>query len=169
MHAIEANIGISQLVARYAMAADSRDIETLVQLFVPELRADWQSWIESTLRTFRRSIHQIFGHRIDLDPDDPGHATGALYGRAEHEFDIVGSSWRCAISTTTASSRASGCSELFGGQSSGMPEIFRDATVRRLQLLARSGCEPKCVRRREVSSRLPEVFPTWAPFWNRNA
>ena len=39
------------------------------------------------LRTFRRSVHQICGHRIDLDPSDPDRAWGATYCRAEHEVD----------------------------------------------------------------------------------
>ena len=90
---IESRLAIGQLPIRYAMAVDGRDVDTWLGLFVPDVqigrdrfgREALREWIEPALRTFRRSIHQIVGHRIDLV--DADHATGAVYCRAEHEVD----------------------------------------------------------------------------------
>ena len=77
------------------MAVDGRDIDTWVGLFVPDVRVSRDAsgrealrrQIDPLLRTFRRSIHQIVGHRVDLDPGDPDRASGATYCRAEHEVE----------------------------------------------------------------------------------
>jgi hypothetical protein len=53
-------------------------------------RAALAEQIDAMLRWFRRSIHQICGHRIVLDPDDVDRASGYTYCRAEHE---VGDRW----------------------------------------------------------------------------
>jgi len=98
LRAVESRLAIGQLPIRYAMAVDARDVDAWVRLFVPDVRVGrhasgrdaLRAYIDPLLRTFRRSIHQIVGHRIDLDPDDPDRATGATYCRAEHE---VGERW----------------------------------------------------------------------------
>jgi hypothetical protein len=95
LDAIESRLAIGQLPIRYAMAVDGRDVAAWLSLFVPDVRvgrersghAELRAFIEPALRTFRRSIHQIVGHRVDLDPTDPDRATGATYCRAEHEVD----------------------------------------------------------------------------------
>ena len=100
---IEAHQRIGQLPIRYAIAVDSRDVDSWVSLFVEDVdmgrhgqgRETLHSYIEPQLRGFYRSIHQICGHRIDLGPDEPGGdgpttATGSVYCRAEHE---VGDRW----------------------------------------------------------------------------
>src|ERR1700682_4046638 len=92
---IESRLAIQQLPIRYAMAVDGRDIGTWVSLFVPDVqvgrdsfgREALQAHIAPLLRTFCRSVHQICGHRIDIDRDDADQATGAVYCRAEHEVD----------------------------------------------------------------------------------
>ena len=95
---LESRLAIQQLPIRYAMAVDGRDLETWVRLFVPDVRVAkgttgrdaLRDQIDGMLRTFGRSVHQICGHRIDLDEEDPDRATGAVYCRAEHE---VGDRW----------------------------------------------------------------------------
>src|SRR5215213_9301584 len=92
---IESQLAIAQLPVRYAMAVDSRDLDTWVSLFVPDVqvgrskkgREALRRYIEPLVRGFTRSIHQIVGHRIDLDPHDADRASGATYCRAEHEVD----------------------------------------------------------------------------------
>lgn len=97
---IEAHQRIAQLPIRYAIAVDSRDIDTWVGLFVADVemgrlgagRDALRAYIEPQVRQFYRSIHQICGHQIDLGPDDPdgvgpSTATGSVYCRAEHEVD----------------------------------------------------------------------------------
>jgi SnoaL-like domain len=100
---LEAHQAIGQLPIRYAIAVDSRDVDTWVNLFVPDVdmgrhgqgRDTLRGYIEPQLRTFYRSIHQICGHRIVLGSDEPDRsdsigprtATGSVYCRAEHEVD----------------------------------------------------------------------------------
>jgi hypothetical protein len=95
LDAIESRLAIGQLPIRYALAVDSRDVDAWVSLFVPDVqvgrdafgREALRAHIEPLLRTFRRSVHQICGHRVELDPSDPDRASGATYCRAEHEVD----------------------------------------------------------------------------------
>jgi len=90
---IEAHLEIGQLPIRYAMAVDGRDIDSWLSLFVPDVqvgrerfgREALRAYIEPVLRGFRRSVHQICGHHIDLVDRDT--ARGAVYCRAEHEVD----------------------------------------------------------------------------------
>ena len=88
---IESQLAIQQLPARYALAIDSRDLNTWVNLFVEDVdcgrygkgREALLSFIDPTVRTFYRSHHQICGHVIDFIDDE--HASGTVYCRAEHE------------------------------------------------------------------------------------
>jgi hypothetical protein len=82
---------IRQLVARYALYMDSRNIDALVELFVPDvrvgrdrsgrdaLRADF----EHQLRGLGATILFVGNHVIDLDGDDA--ARGVVYCRGEIE------------------------------------------------------------------------------------
>jgi hypothetical protein len=88
---IESTLAIQQLPIRYAVAVDGRDIDAWVALFVEDVdcgrfgqgRDALRRSIVPGLRTFYRSIHQVCGHQIDFH--DADHATGVVYGRAEHE------------------------------------------------------------------------------------
>jgi hypothetical protein len=88
---VESTLAIQQLPIRYAIAVDSRDVDTWVSLFVEDVdcrrygvgREVLKGMISKSLKTFYRSIHQICGQRIDfIDADN---ATGQVYCRAEHE------------------------------------------------------------------------------------
>lgn len=89
---IESQLSIQQLPARYALAIDSRDIETWLGLFVEDVdcgrhgkgREVLRQFIEPAVRNFYRSHHQLCGHVIDFV--DADHATGRVYCRAEHEY-----------------------------------------------------------------------------------
>ena len=90
---VEAQLAIGQLPARYALAVDSRDVETLAELFVDDvdcgrwgrgrdaLKAFYAS--EPVLQAFYRCVHQICGQTLEFQ--DADHATGTVYCRAEHE------------------------------------------------------------------------------------
>jgi hypothetical protein len=90
---VEAQLAITQLPARYALAVDSRNLDALVNLFIDDVpcgrrgngRAALKDFYASDhiLRGFYRSQHQICGHTIDFI--DADHATGTVYCRAEHE------------------------------------------------------------------------------------
>ncbi|MBV1688942.1 nuclear transport factor 2 family protein [Novosphingobium sp. G106] len=99
---IESTQAIQMLPSRYALAVDSRDIDTLVNLFVPGVdagkwgrgRAGLRAFYESVLVGFYRSQHQICGHVFDFVDEDL--ATGTTYCRAEHED---GDNWVVMIMT----------------------------------------------------------------------
>lgn len=87
---------IRQLPARYALAVDSRDVDTLTALFVKDVQVTHDSrghaamrlfW-ERVLTTFGQSFHFVGNHIIDYTGGDL--ASGVVYCRAEHQ---VGSQW----------------------------------------------------------------------------
>ena len=93
---LEAIDEIRQLAARYALALDSRDVATLVSLFVEDVstgegrtgREALAEWFDPILRPYEITFHLIGNHVIDFDGDD--HASGVVYCRPEHE---VGDLW----------------------------------------------------------------------------
>jgi len=93
---IESRDAIKDLVVRYAIAVDSRDVDAWIGMFVPDVncgrfgvgREALRQSIEPALRNFYRSVHFVGGHTVDLDGAD--RATGMVYCRAEHE---VGARW----------------------------------------------------------------------------
>jgi ketosteroid isomerase-like protein len=80
---------IRQLAYRYALATDSRDIESLVGLFVDDVRVGRDAVGRDALRqSFTRQLRavgvtilQVSNHVIDFDDDD--HAHGVVYCRGE--------------------------------------------------------------------------------------
>jgi len=80
---------IRQLACRYALAIDSRDIETLVRLFVPDVRVGSDRRGREALReTFEASLSAIgvsilfVGNHV-IDFSDADHATGVVYCRGQ--------------------------------------------------------------------------------------
>ncbi|HZP16032.1 MAG TPA: nuclear transport factor 2 family protein [Nocardioides sp.] len=80
---------IRQLVARYALAIDSRDLDALVALFVDDVRVGrgdvgrdaLRRSFDVSLRAIGVSILNVGTHLIDLVDDD--NATGQVYCKAE--------------------------------------------------------------------------------------
>jgi hypothetical protein len=80
---------IRQLACRYALAIDSRDLDTLVELYVEEVQVDGdrfgrdalRSSFEEKLRGVGITILLVGNHVIDFDDDD--HARGVVYCRGE--------------------------------------------------------------------------------------
>jgi hypothetical protein len=78
---------IRQLAYRYAWAIDTRDVDLLVSLFVPDVRVGRDARGPEALREFWRSSLEAIGvsilfvgnHIIDLD--DADHAHGLVYCR----------------------------------------------------------------------------------------
>src|SRR5687768_11196185 len=87
---------IRQLVARYALAVDSRDLELLVSLFADDVRVGrdrtgrtaLREFFDASLREVGITILNVGTHIIDLDNAD--HARGIAYCRGEVE---VGDEW----------------------------------------------------------------------------
>ena len=89
---LEARDEIRQLVARYCLALDMRDLDALVGLFPADVRVGrgqtgrraLRAWFDQTLRQqFTGTAHVTGNHIIEFD--DPEHAHGVVYSRNEHE------------------------------------------------------------------------------------
>jgi len=86
---LEASEAIRQLVARYAVAIDRRDLDALVALFVPDVRVGRQATgrpalrdsFDASLRAIGVSVLHVGTHVIDLLDGD--HATGTVYCKGE--------------------------------------------------------------------------------------
>lgn len=80
---------IRQLVARYAVATDSRDLDMLVALFVDDVQVGKEArgrdalreFFDASLRDVGITILNTGTHLIDLD--DEAHARGVVYCRGE--------------------------------------------------------------------------------------
>ena len=89
---LEALDEIRQLVAKYALSLDMRDLDAHVNLFAPDIRvsreltgrAHLKRWLDDTLRLqFTGTSHHVGNHIIEFD--DSEHAHGVLYSKNEHE------------------------------------------------------------------------------------
>jgi ketosteroid isomerase-like protein len=155
---------LRQLACRYALAIDSRDIETLVCLFVPDVRVGrdrrgreaLRESFEASLSAIGVSILFVGNHLIDFT--DPDHATGVVYCRGQIQD---GDHWiEQAIQYRDSYERRDG----------------RWLFVRRVHLLWYGvetaerplDQEPANWPERHIGrGTLPEDLPTWDPFWER--
>jgi len=87
---------IRQLVAKYSLSLDMRDLDAHVNLFAHDIRvsreltgrAHLKRWLDDTLRLqFTGTSHHIGNHIIEFD--DPDHAHGVVYSKNEHETPCV--------------------------------------------------------------------------------
>jgi SnoaL-like protein len=89
---LESIDAIRQLVSRYGMLADRRDLDTMASLFVEDVRVTrtetgrvaLRALLEHLFRQFTTSIHFVGNHTIDFVDED--HAEGIVYSKAEHEY-----------------------------------------------------------------------------------
>ena len=94
---LESTDEIRQLVAKYSLSLDMRDLEAHVNLFAPDIRVSrsetgrkhLKRWLDDTLRLqFTGTSHHTGNHIIEFDDSD--HAHGVVYSKNEHE---TGSEW----------------------------------------------------------------------------
>ncbi|MBT8149821.1 MAG: nuclear transport factor 2 family protein [Gammaproteobacteria bacterium] len=83
---------IRQLVAKYSLSLDMRDLDAHVNLFAEDIRvsrehtgrAHLKRWLDDTLRLqFTGTSHHTGNHIIEFK--DADHAHGVLYSKNEHE------------------------------------------------------------------------------------
>ena len=83
---------IRQLVAKYSLSLDMRDLDSHVNLFAEDIRvsrdkvgrAHLKRWLDDTLRLqFTGTSHHTGNHIIEFKDSD--HAHGVLYSKNEHE------------------------------------------------------------------------------------
>jgi ketosteroid isomerase-like protein len=159
---------IRQLVARYAVAIDSRDLDALVALFVDDVRVGGDASGRDALRAFfDQSLREIgvsilnVGTQVIDDVDDD-HATGVVYCRGEIEVTDDDGSRRWIVQAIQYRDEYE----------------RRDGTwyfVRRQHLLwygrdvgtSPLGLPPANWPANHVGSgELPEAWPTWQRFWS---
>jgi ketosteroid isomerase-like protein len=161
---LEALQEIGQLPARYARAVDSRDIDTIIDLFVSNVRVTKETsgspalreLFERLLRTFTTSVHFVPNHIIDLDEDDRDHARGLVYCRAEHE---VGDAWIVMAITYTDDYRREGGKWRFQRRIErawyAVDQLDRPVGPGKLRW------DPMALGEAD----LPAAWPTWETFW----
>jgi hypothetical protein len=89
---LESREAIRNLVARYAVLIDARDLDALTDLFVEDVRVSreergrpaMKALIDSLVRQFTTSVHFVGAQTLELIDDD--HAEGVVYCKAEHEY-----------------------------------------------------------------------------------
>lgn len=153
---------IRQLAARYALATDARDLDTLVGLFVEDVQVGRDAFgrdalrrsFDAALRGIGISVLNVGTHVIDLV--DPDHATGHVYCKAEIQDD---ERWiHQAILYRDTYERRGG----------------RWYFVRRRHELwygAEVGVNPLGLgaadwpQHHDGRGTVPEIFPTWRSFW----
>ncbi|MEM8500158.1 MAG: nuclear transport factor 2 family protein [Pseudomonadota bacterium] len=88
---------IRQLVSKYALSLDMRDLDAHVNLFAADIRVSRQlkgrahlkRWLDDTLRLqFTGTSHHVGNHVIEFT--DPDNAIGVLYSKNEHETPTKG-------------------------------------------------------------------------------
>lgn len=84
---------LHQLVWRYSLALDARDVHGLARMFVPDVEVGdgtrghdaLAAFFDHVMRSMGITFHLVGNHIIDFDDDD--HARGVVYCRPEHEVD----------------------------------------------------------------------------------
>lgn len=92
---IESKDAIRQLAFKYALALDMRDVDAIVNLYVPDVKVSAEERgrdalkrvFAAVLRTFTTSVHHVGNQVVEFDDADNAH--GVTYTRAEHEIDGI--------------------------------------------------------------------------------
>ncbi|GAF45546.1 hypothetical protein RW1_022_01260 [Rhodococcus wratislaviensis NBRC 100605] len=150
---------IEQLACRYALAIDSRDLETVVELFSEN--ADFcrhgagargcTSFFRELGSTFGLSVHSVSNHIIECKSETS--ASGIVYCRAE----------RCEFGGTWVTHQLAYYDEYVLERGSWR---FRSREIR--YFFIENGTQPRIMN---VDSRrtLPESWGTWDTFWSARA
>lgn len=159
---MESHAEIRQLPYRYGLAVDSRDIDALVALFVPDVwvgrdgkgRPALKDWFINALSRPKTSIHFIGNHIIDFDGPDEAH--GIVYCRDELEQPESGE-WEIGVLQYWDTYRRVGGEWCF--QRRKFHRWYIDDALSRPAHGAGVGGDGL------TTIQLPEAFATWAPFW----
>ena len=155
---------IRQLAAHYAVSVDSRDLDTLVGLFVDDVRVGRDTYGRGALRdSFAESLSgigvsmlNVGTHAIDLL--DADHATGSVYCHGQIED---GDRWiHQAILYRDTYERRDGnwyfvrrIHELWYGEQAATNPL--------------SQAPANWPEHHDGRGTVPESWPTWAPFWEK--
>jgi uncharacterized protein (TIGR02246 family) len=161
---IESREEIRQLISRYALLIDARDIDGVANLFVDDVRTTrtergrqaMRDLLEVILSKFTTSVHFVGGTQT-LEFIDDDHAEGIVYCKAEHEY---GQEWIVmAIQYWDRYERRDG-QWLFTGR-----KIQHWYAVDALDRPVGPGKTRWTVTGPET---IPQVYDTWHGFWARH-
>jgi len=163
---MESLAAIRQLPYRYALALDSRNMDDLVALFVPDVRVGrdqrgreaLKTWFEETMSAMRTSVHLVGNHIVDVD--DADHARGIVYCRDELEWPDRGE-WEVGILQywdTYVRVDGEWCFE--------RRRFHRCYIVDALTRPAK-GAGVNDGRDALATALIPDAFPSWGEFWRR--
>lgn len=162
---MESLAAIQQLPVRYALALDSRDMDALVALFVPDVRVGrdrsgreaLKVWFSTTMREMRTSVHLVANHIVDFD--DADHARGFVYCHDELEWPERGEWEQGKLQYWDSYLRVDGewCFE----RRRFHRWYIADALIRPSVGAGVNGGTDAL-----TTGLLPDSFPTWAPFWD---
>jgi hypothetical protein len=154
---------IRQLVAKYCLALDMRDLDALAGLFPEDVRVSrdesgrraLKRWFDATLREqFTGTAHVTGNHVIEFD--DADHARGLVYSRNEHE---TGDAWVCMTMTYWDRYERIGGTWLFRRR---LPLYWYAADLRTPPLGPRKMRWPG---RGWYDGGYAEFWPSWREFW----
>jgi ketosteroid isomerase-like protein len=153
---------IQQLPARYARAVDARDMDALVELFVPDVKAGpgasgrdaMRAWFVEALSRMRMTVHFVGQHVVDFQ--DADNATGTVYCHDELDFPDRGTWEWGKIQYWDRYVRLDG--EWFFKY-----RRFNRAYI--VDALERPAHGAVDVIEGLPSSTLPDVYETWGSFW----
>ena len=159
---LESLAEIRQLPQRYGLAVDSRDLDALVSLFVPDVRVGQneqgrgalKEWFRASLSRMKSTIHFVGNHVIDFE--SPDLARGIVYCRDELDFPERGE-WEIGVLQYWDTYRRVDAEWFFERRKFHRWYIV-DALTRPSHGAGVGG-------ERLSTSQLPEAFPTWNAFW----
>jgi hypothetical protein len=161
---LESLAAIQQLPYRYALGLDSRDMDALVELFVPDVRVGrdesgreaLKRWFTETMKKPKTSVHFVGNHIVDFD--DADHAHGIVYCRDELERPAT-AEWEVGVlQYWDTYVRADG--DWFFQRRRFHRWYIVDALTR-----PSHGAGVNEGRDGLTTHQLPEAFATWAQFW----
>lgn len=165
---LESLAAIQQLPHRYGVAIDSRNMDLMVELFVPDVRVGrdevgreaLKRWFTKTMSQAKASCHFIGNHVVDFD--DADHARGIVYCHDELDHPQEGEWIQGQLQYWDTYLRVDG------------EWYFQRRKFHRLYItdwLDRPS--HGAITQLEGSSlsthQLPEAYPSWQEFWDRVA
>lgn len=162
---VESELELRQLAVRYALALDSRDLDSLVALFAPDVRVGrdatgrdaLRSWFDVSMRKVRTTVHVVSNHVIDFDDTD--HAHGVVYCRDEVEYPDTGE-WQVGMLQYWDAYRRVDGEWCFDRR-----RFHRWYQVDALER-PRTGAGVNEGDDPITTAPLPDAFPTWQAFWD---
>ena len=162
---LESLAAIQQLPHRYGVAIDSRDMDMMVDLFVPDVRVGrdevgrdaLKRWFTRTMSRSRASCHFIGNHVVDFD--DADHASGIVYCHDELDHPHEGQWVQGQLQYWDSYRRIDG------------EWYFERRRFHRLYIadwLTRPhhGAGNEGLSSALTTHQLPEAYPSWARFWD---